>query len=521
MGYFGKLLWLISHYKARVAGEQLALWMSVMSPLGTFTRNRVVERSWPSGAVHLLLAVGMAPGPQAERAWAAWTKTRDFDEVTWQEKRLLAAFSMRIGELDPGSPLVPRINGLTKHMWTAARRTLSQTLAAFDVLTAARIPFIVFKGGALLVEDFATTRRRILSDIDVLVRREAAPDAIKCLTDAGWCSINGESAALLHRLTQAQVRRSGNYRKGQYGEIDLHSTPFHYSRSGEAMDETLWRDAKPATVGTRSVLIPDPTNAIVISLAHAPQSESVEWALDVATRVAHQTIEWDKLAYIARERDLVPSCLAGLRYLRERLSVPIPQPTLDALTKAPVSVAAWMKYWSNISNSHSQNLVQKTAERIADGVLRKRNYSVHIKDRVAVTVARPTLLRCWPIGTRQSIPVSSPHPDYRHQLLVGSGAKGRRLAIRLAVATPPLSRRVFFDVTADGIAVARLRSRLGPPANHEKKITFVLPLPEARETDIAISIEARPVAFVPPHAHAELHIANDPLKFRLVSAWTM
>ena len=114
-----------------------------------------------------------------------------------------------------------------------------------------------------------------------------------------------------------------------------------------------------------------------------------------------------------------------------------------------------------------------------------------------------------------------PHSDYRHELLVGSGAKGRRLAIRLAVSTPPLSRRVFFDVTADGLAVARLRGRLGPPANREKKITFVLPLPEARETDIAVAIEARPVAFVPPHAHAELHIANDPLKFRLVSAWTM
>ena len=322
-----------------------------------------------------------------------------------------------------------------------------------------------------------------------------APDAIKSLTNAGWCSINGESAALLHRLTQVQVRRSGNYRKGQYGEIDLHSFPFHYSRSGEAMDEALWRDAKSAKVGTRSVLIPDPTNSVVISLAHAPQTETAEWAFDVATRIAHQTIEWDKLAYIARERDLVPSCLAGLRYLRERLSVPIPQATLDALTKAPVSVPAWMKYSSNISNSRSQNLVQKTAERIADSVLRKRNYSVHIKDRVAVTVARPTLLRRWPIGMTQSIPVSLPHPDYRHQLLVSSGAKGRRLAIRLAVSTPPLSRRIFFDVTADGIAVARLRSRLGPPAHLEKKITFVLPLPEARESDIRAAARARRTSY--------------------------
>src|SRR5262245_30321159 len=174
--------------------------MSVMSRLGAFTRNRVVERSWPAGAIHLLLVAGIAPRPQAERAWAAWTDTRDFDDVTWQEKRLLAAFSTRIGELDPGSPLVPRINGLTKHLWTAARRTVGETLAAFDVLTAAGVPFIVFKGGALLVEDFAATRRRILSDIDVLIRSEATPYAIKSLTDAGWCAINGESAALLHRL---------------------------------------------------------------------------------------------------------------------------------------------------------------------------------------------------------------------------------------------------------------------------------------------------------------------------------
>lgn len=493
--------------------------MRILSHPGSFLRRRVVKRSWPAGSFDLLLQTGIAPRPQADRAWKAWTQARDFDDVTWQEKRLLAAFSERISELDPGSPLVPRINGLTKHLWTAARRTLGQTLDAFDVLSAARIPFIVFKGGALMVEDFASTRRRILSDLDVLVRPEAAPDAIKCLTDAGWSSVNGESPALLHRLTQ--VRRSGNYRKGQYGEIDLHTSPFHYSRSGEAMDQALWRNAQSAKVGARSVLIPDATNSIVISLAHAPQTETAEWAFDIATRVAHQTIDWDRLAHIAHQRDLVPSCLAGLRYLHERLSVPVPQATLDALSRAPVSIPAWMKYWSNVSNSHSQNYLQKTAERIADRVLRKRDYSVHIKDRVALTVARPAVLRRWPGRTAETIPIPSSSWDYRHQLLVNRDAKGRQLAFRLAVSRPPLSRRIFFDVTADGVAVARLRSRLGPPESREARMTFVLPLPNARDTDMEMSIEARPVAYLPPNATAEDHAANDPLKFRLVAAWTM
>ena len=95
------------------------------------------------------------------------------------------------------------------------------------------------------------------------------------------------------------------------------------------------------------------------------------------------------------------------------------------------------------------------------------------------------------------------------------------MAFTLAVQRPPLSRRIFFDVTAGGVAVGRLRGRLGPPERGEKRLTFVLPLPATGDEDIPVAIEARPVAFVPPNAHAELHIANDPLKFRLVCAWTM
>jgi hypothetical protein len=490
-----------------------------MSPLTAFARRRAVERSWPTGPIHLLLAVGIAPRPQAEQAWTAWTKTRNFDDVAWQEKRLLAAFSERIAVLDPTSPLVSRIEGLTKHMWTGARLTLSQTLGAFDVLTAAGIPFIVFKGGALLVEDFATSRRRILGDVDILVHPETAPDAVKVLTGDGWCAVNGESPAYLHRL--AKVRISCNYRKGQYGEIDLHITPFHYSRSGSTLDETLWRDAETAAVGSRSILIPDPANAIVISLAHAPHTESAEWAFDVATRVTHQPIDWDKLAFIAKERDLVPSCLAGLRYLRDVLGVGIPDATMATLTRAPVSVPAWMKYWSNVRDRKDRNLAQKAVNRAADQLMRKRDYSVYVKDHVAVTVARPAALQPWRWGRAKTIAVPPSDWGYRQQLLVAGDAAGRRLAFTVAVQRPPLSRRIFFDVTANGVAVARLRSRLGPPEQGEKKLTFVLPLPARCDADVPVAIEARPVAFVPPNAHAELHIANDPLKFRLVCAWTM
>jgi hypothetical protein len=482
-------------------------------------RGRLVRRSWPRGTIDLLLQVGIAPRPKADQAWKTWVATRNFDDVAWQEKRLLAAFSERIAVLDPTSPLVPRIEGLTKHMWTGARLTFSQTLAAFNVLAAAGIPFIVFKGGALLVEDFSSARRRILGDVDILVHPESARDAVNVLTGDGWCAVNGESPAYLHRL--AQVRISCNYRRGQYGEIDLHITPFHYSRSGRALDDALWRDAETAKVGSRSILIPDPANAVVISLAHAPHTESAEWAFDIATRVAHQAIDWDKLAFIARERDLVPSCLAGLRYLRDVLSVAIPASTMATLARAPVSAPAWMKYWSNVRDRKDRNLAQKAVNRTADWLLRRRDYSVYVKDHVAVTVTRPAVLRRWRWGRAKTIAVPASDWGYRQQMLVAGDAGGRRLAFTLAVQRPPLSRRIFFDVTAGGVAVGRLRGRLGPPEQGEKRLTFVLPLPATGDAGIPVAIEARPVAFVPPNANADLHIANDPLKFRLVSAWTM
>ena len=51
-------------------------------------------RGWPDPHIHLLLRALLSPEAQARQAWAAWLAIRDFDDVTWEEMRLLAPLAL-------------------------------------------------------------------------------------------------------------------------------------------------------------------------------------------------------------------------------------------------------------------------------------------------------------------------------------------------------------------------------------------------------------------------------------------
>ena len=479
-------------------------------------RIDVARRSWPIGPVDLLLQAGLAPEAQARRAWAKWSgDSRDIARVSHTEARLLAAFSDRIAKLDPDSPLRKAINGVTKHLWTESRLAITHAVDAFDRLSEAGIPFLIFKGGALLAERLANSGRRVIGDVDILVPRESIEAAIDALVAAGWDSINGESPAYLRRL--AQVRISGNYRKGQHGKIDLHISPFHFAKTDDSLDQALWRDARAVTLAGRSILVPDSANAIVISLAHAPMSPAAEWALDVVTRTATQPIDWDRLTHIANQRGLAVSCVAGLRYLRERLSIEIPVSALAALGSAPVTIGDWLKYWSNVADRGERSLVAKAANRLADRILGRQHYSRFVKDRVEVSVTRPSL----PFARRrlrpQDLCKGSADLAIRHKLTATGHVLGRHVVVGFAIPRTPVSRRVFFDVSANGTAIARLRCRLRPRTRKEKTVTFSFSIPPS-SSDTEICIEARPTQFLPPDAGEALRVELGAVQFRLVSA---
>jgi hypothetical protein len=290
----------------------------------------------PRRSSDLLLRANLAPEDEAARAWRDWLRLRSIEEATWPEIRLLTPLARRIANLDSCSPHRPRLEGLAKAHWTRTQLTLRDSASALDALRSAGIDCLLFKGAAYYAEGIAPATRRVLGDVDILVPPEARATAIDCLFEAGW-SVGGQSST---------ENFSCNFRKGEFGDIDLHRDAFHFSRRNQKLDAQLWENARPARLAGRSVLVTSPADSVVIGIAHGISSGDCDWAIDIAYRVSTSKIKWDRVAYIADGRGLVPYVLSGLNYLGA-LGVDIPASILDRLHDAHPMAGEYINYWAD------------------------------------------------------------------------------------------------------------------------------------------------------------------------------
>ena len=475
-------------------------------------------KSWPTGELDLLIQAALSPEPRARQAWHSWTAARRFDDITWQEMRLLGSVYPRLPKLDPETPLRPRIEGILKNRWILAQLKLRESCEAFDCLRGGSIPFIVFKGGAFQAEGFSTSNRRVLGDIDILVRPRHALAALDALHQGGWVATNGESLEYLRRL--ATIRLNGNFGKGRYGNVDLHVRPFHYSRDDASLDEGLWARARSASLVSRPALVPDPTDSTLIVLAHATESTNGDWTVDVATRIREQEIEWDRLVETASRRGIVPAVLAGLGYLSDRIGVAVPDHATSKLSAMKVPLSQRLKYWSNVTDRSDRSLTEKAGNRLADMMLVRDGFSVVTKDRSAITVTRSTLSPRALAKQRRSSVVKASRPGLDHRVHLPWLDGGSRLVLELAFQQPVRSRRLFFDVCIDGVAVARLRTRAGG-GNPDKRVwrRFQFPLPQSSAGTAVLEISARPSRFIRPGASADEFLEFGPFPFQPSAAW--
>ena len=111
-------------------------------------KRLAIEHGWPPSHIDLLLRANLAEESTARAAWQAWRNTRVLEDAEWREIRLLAPLARRVRELEPGSELLPRLEGMAKSHWTQTQLTLAEIVPALDALNGADIPCLLFKGGA-------------------------------------------------------------------------------------------------------------------------------------------------------------------------------------------------------------------------------------------------------------------------------------------------------------------------------------------------------------------------------------
>ena len=304
-------------------------------------------------------------------------QTRESDHFSLLETRLFAAFSARIGELDPASPLLPRIDGLSKKRWAAHQMMLVSAVDAFDRIAGAGVPFILLRGASVLVEGIASARRRLSGEVEMLVRRPMARAAIEALNCAGWAVVDPRTQDDPSCLPRG--RNAVAFRKGRHGRVVLHAAPFgRWDRAG-SFDEALWQATRPAGFAGMEVRIPDPTTATLINLTIAPLRSHVDWVLDIGDRIAHQTIYWEEFVSASVQLGCVPSCLSGLLYLFEELAVAVPDTVLSALIAAAVPGHGWLKFILNERDPEDPRRFGKALNSLVKGLSRVSRYRERLR----------------------------------------------------------------------------------------------------------------------------------------------
>jgi len=481
-------------------------------------RVPVLKGARPAPEIDLLLQACLAPPDAAHAAWHRWLASRELDDASWPEMRILAPLSCRLRTLDPNSTYRPRIEGLAKSHWTQTQIMLGETLPAIKALRKAGIECMLIKGAAGYAEGFGPTVRRLMGDVDILVRQEDGPRAASVLTAAGWEATNGDSALLLQQL--APLRASSNYRRGIYGEVDLHTQAFHFCRRDQELENALWRDARVISFGGTDVCVPSSADSIVISLAHGVVGRDGDWAIDIGQRINAGGVDWDRTIELVERRALVPLALAGLNYLHE-LGLGVPQDVMRRLAETPVAPGVWLKHYASIrSNRRKRRLLQRIADVLSSPLLPRTIYHRSAKSDNLIGVARDNRGVWYPRRWRR-IPLAEGHTaaSAGHCIEIDSDADIRVCGVSLRFPTSPQSRRVFIEVASGERVIHRLRGRLRSRAGKHQTMHFEIPLDDLAPGRRIITLEARPSGYVSSAAPRSEAVAKAAPAFQITDAW--
>jgi|GEM_PF-3094827 hypothetical protein len=282
----------------------------------------------PESQILLLIAV-LAEPEAAAAAWRRWTSLRDLDTAAWAEVRLLAALAPRLANLDPCSPYLSRIKGISRFVWTRSQMTLAAGRPLLAALHEAGLPLLVLKGGARLAQDPGAASGRLLRDLDLLVPPAEWPRALEIADRLGWIPVTEPGyRGSLGPKTARQIlpkHHALGFRLGE-GEVDLHHAALYMCRHPGA-DDALWQRARPAMLQAVPVLVPSPADELLLALCHGAlfSLEPVaDWVLDAGALIGAGRIDWNLFEAEAVARALEAYALSGLLLLAERIGLPVP-----------------------------------------------------------------------------------------------------------------------------------------------------------------------------------------------------
>jgi hypothetical protein len=279
-----------------------------------------------------LLRAALRDGDAALEAFAQWRALFDFEgQHEAGQFRLLPLLHANMARLGCKDPVMARLRGVHRHAWAEGQRRQYAAAIVLRVLAGAAIPTLVTKGLALARDYYPDLSLRPMQDMDLMVPRDRAEEAVAVLQDAGWRFITpqdayaqggaGRAAFMILRHGLDMVDGSGN-------EADLHWRPL-FECAVPDFSDWFWQGAEPLSISGEWSLRPQPGPLLFHVVSHGLQPNVISplrWVADASMilKRSGSDIDWDMFWNMARRVRNERRLAEGLAIVERISASPLP-----------------------------------------------------------------------------------------------------------------------------------------------------------------------------------------------------
>jgi hypothetical protein len=402
---------------------------------------------WPTAEQRFLLRAALLDGPLAVDAWHEWRRRVELDDLDEASARLLPQLAHNLSVRGVEDPLLSRLRGVRRRVWTQNTERLIETAAIVRMLEEAGVPTMILKGAALATMYYPDRGLRPMTDSDVLVPTRQARFVMALLRDRGWTPWDGHQRR--PELTIG-VHHAHEFRHPNGPRLDLH---WHvlWERGASEADDDFWAAAVPLDLRGTHTRTLCPTDQLLHVCVHGARwsgAPSLRWAAD-AHMILHRRdvyIDWDHLVRQARRHRLVLPVRATLSLLAEMLETPVPPGVLADLRGIAVPWTQRVEYATGA----------RAVRGLGTGLLNRACHHHRLSERRSF--ARSLL------GFPRYLRLSYERETYRELVGVIARKVRRRIAKRLGRPDRPARPREGPDATrASGAGRGPARSWLNRP----------------------------------------------------------
>lgn len=281
------------------------------------TSSRIEPR--PHG--WLVLQVAFGDEVLARRAWSSLEPELDIDTIAHEVHGVFPQLASGLRRLGVESPLLVRLDGVRKRLWTRNTLRTREVLSARHHLDVHGVPSEP-TGGLAVLHRQPDLGARPLVDAELVISEARAPRAAQLLLDSGWTGVGTRRDGWLLDLHATTFERSG------------HQLTLRWSDGGwpYASNEKEW----PSASEERDLRLPSPTSLLAYTLVEGHRL----WGYTPVRRYADlllllrdgEAVGWDDLIRLVHLRGAAAAASRALRSLVEHFPEAAPPEVLDELS---------------------------------------------------------------------------------------------------------------------------------------------------------------------------------------------